>query len=68
MLYPVATNHEPCSLVELMKKPYDVFEIALGRRLSALCRRVLVFRNLKLILAATDDNISSTAYSIPILR
>jgi hypothetical protein len=45
-------------------------EEALGciQRLSALCRRVLVFRSLKLTSVATDDSISSTAYSILILR
>jgi hypothetical protein len=68
MLYPVATNQEPCSLVESMEKPYDAFETALGRRLLALCRRVLVFQSLKLTLAVTDDSISLAAYSIPILR
>jgi hypothetical protein len=30
MLHPVATSQEPCSLVELMKKPLDVFETAPG--------------------------------------
>jgi hypothetical protein len=68
MLYPVSTNPGPCSLAELMMKPYDAFRIELKRRLSALCRRVLVFRSLKLTSAATDDSISLAAYSILILR
>jgi hypothetical protein len=68
MLYPVATSQERCSSLELTKKPYDVFEIELEQRFSALYRRVLVFRSLKLTLVATDDIISSVAYSILILR
>jgi hypothetical protein len=38
------------------------------RRLSVLYQRVLVSRSLKQTLAATDDNISSIVYSIPISR
>jgi hypothetical protein len=68
MLYPVDTNQEPCFLVALMKNPWGASETAPGRRLSALYRRVLVFRSLRLTSAATDDSISSAAYSIPILR
>jgi hypothetical protein len=54
--------------VELTKKGYDASEIELERRLSALCQRVLVSRSLRLTLAATDDIISSTVYSILISR
>jgi hypothetical protein len=68
MLYPVDTNQEPCFLVALMKNPWGASETAPGRRLSALCRRVLVFQSLRLTSAPTDDSISSVAYSIPILR
>jgi hypothetical protein len=30
--FPVATSQEPCSLVESMKRPWDVFVTASGRR------------------------------------
>jgi hypothetical protein len=68
MLYPMDTSQERCFSAELTKKPYDVFEIELEQRLSALCRRVLIFRSLKLTSVATDDSISSADYSILILR
>jgi hypothetical protein len=68
MPYPVATRQERCSSAELTKKPYDVFEIELEQRLSALSRRVLVFQSLKLTLVATDDSISPAVYSILISR
>jgi hypothetical protein len=32
MGYPVATSQELCSLVELMKEPYDVFAIVPGKK------------------------------------
>jgi hypothetical protein len=39
-----------------------------GQKLSALCRKVLVFQRLKLTSVATDDSISSAVYFIPISR
>jgi hypothetical protein len=68
MLYPVATSQERCSSAESTKKAYDASEIELERRLSALCRRVLVFRSLRLTSVATDDSILSAVYSILISR
>jgi hypothetical protein len=32
MAFPVATSQEPCSLVESMKRPWDVFVTVPGRR------------------------------------
>jgi hypothetical protein len=37
-------------------------------KVITLCRRVLVFRSLRLTSVATDDSISSAVYSIPISR
>jgi hypothetical protein len=59
MAFPVAISQEPCSLVGSMKRPLDAFATVPGQRKSTLYRRVSVFRSSKLILAATDDNISS---------
>jgi hypothetical protein len=68
--YAISCGYQPGAMLfgGINEEALGCIQDRTGRRLSALCRRVLVFRSLKLTLAATEDNISSAAYSIPILR